>query len=85
MRRGYAQWREEFRHELVTEHQELMACARQRAGTNWSFDKARAATRAYFRDRLTGYCTCGSITPADRDRLLALVETLGTPDFREEH
>ncbi len=80
-RYGYDRWVEEFTHELVTEQARLLEARRHRAGTPWRFETAVAASRAFFRERFIGYATCHSITPAQRDRLLALVTCLGTDTF----
>ncbi len=77
MKRGYPRWFLEFRNELDTDHKELLACRTQRAGTNWSFDKAVERTRAYYRDRISSFARVGSITAEQRDELLALVDLLG--------
>ena len=70
-------WVEEFRAELAADHHALLDARLQRQDTVWSFDRALAATRRFYVERITGYATCGSVTAAEAAELLGLVEGLG--------
>ncbi|MBF0246721.1 MAG: hypothetical protein HQL36_01405 [Alphaproteobacteria bacterium] len=75
-------WYQEFRAEVVSDHRQLLACREERARRgDWSFDHARMRTQEFYRERITGYRRTESITQAECDELLELVEKLGAPEF----
>lgn len=75
-------WYEEFRTEVVSDHKQLLRCKAEREGRgDWSFDHAVKRTRQFYVERFTGYQRVGSITLAERDDLLALVNALGGDGF----
>jgi hypothetical protein len=71
-----SEWIEEFAAEIADDALALRDARTQRAGTAWSFDVAAERTKKFYRERITGYCICGSVTETERDRLLAMVEAL---------
>ncbi|MEG3619187.1 hypothetical protein V5T82_12035 [Magnetovibrio sp. PR-2] len=78
-------WFDEFRAEVISDHRQLLACREERADkSNWSFGHAVKRTQEFYQDRLNGYQGVGSITAEQRDGLLALVDSLGTPEFEEK-
>ena len=78
-------WYQEFRAEVVSDHEQLVHCRAEReARGDWSFDHAVQRTREFYVERFTGYQRVGSITLAERDDLLALVEALGTDAFPKD-
>jgi len=75
-------WFEEFHAEVVSDHKQLLLCRAERAGRgDWSFDHAVKRTQEFYVERFTGYQRVGSITEAERDALLALVDALGSDGF----
>ena len=75
-------WFEEFRAEVISDHKQLLQCRVDRAGRgDWSFDHAVKRTQEFYVERITGYQRVGSISLAERDALLALVEALGSTAF----
>ncbi|MBI2236797.1 MAG: hypothetical protein HYU60_07610 [Magnetospirillum sp.] len=69
-------WVEEFRAEIDDDRRCLLEARQQRAGTSWSFAVAAERTRRYYIERITGFFVCGSVTEAERDELLRLVDGL---------
>ncbi len=69
-------WFQEFKAEIERDARELQAARTERPPERWSYEKAVASTRQFYLDRITGYATCLSITEAERDELLKLLETL---------
>lgn len=77
-------WFDEFLNEVVSDHRQLLACRESRRGHNgWSFEHAVKRTQSFYDERFNGYHKVGSITRAQLDRLLVLVEALGRDDFPE--
>lgn len=74
-------WFEEFRREIEDDHARLTEARARRRGGPWSFEVAVERTRAFYRERIGGFARCGSIGAAERDRLLGLVEAMGTDAF----
>ncbi|HEY9163408.1 MAG TPA: hypothetical protein VIN57_02270 [Magnetovibrio sp.] len=75
-------WYAEFHAEVVSDHKQLLQCRADRAGrSDWSFDHAVKRTQEFYRERFTGYQRVGSISLAECDALLALVEALGSEQF----
>lgn len=75
-------WYEEFRAEVVSDHKQLLQCKAEREGRgDWSFEHAVKRTQQFYVERFTGYQRVGSITLAERDDLLALVDALGGDGF----
>lgn len=72
-----AEWIEEFANEIACDALALRDARAQRAGSVWSFEGALARTQDFYRQRIVGFCVCGSVTAPERDRLLALVEDMG--------
>ncbi len=72
-----AEWIEEFANEIVCDARALRDARGQRAGSPWSYEGALARTQEFYRQRITGFCSCGSVGERDRDRLLGLVEAMG--------
>ncbi|MBI5164990.1 MAG: hypothetical protein HY985_13945 [Magnetospirillum sp.] len=70
-------WIDEFRDEIADDARALAEARAQRHGSAWSFATALARTQTFYRERIAGYCVCGSITAAERDALLTLVEAMG--------
>ena len=70
-------WITEFAEEIADDDRALKDARSQRANNSWSYDVAVERTRQFYRDRITGYCNCGSVTIAEQDRLLQMVEALG--------
>jgi len=76
-------WVEEFRNELIDDHNALLeARARRKKSRTWSFAVARNRTQTFYRERLTGFARCGSITASELEDLLALVERIGLAEFK---
>lgn len=71
-------WVEEFRAEIASDHRALLHAREVRRGATWSFEGAVTATRRFYRERITGYATCGSVTEAEAAELLGLVDRLGS-------
>lgn len=78
-------WFEEFRAEVFSDHRQLVEQRERMAArpdvASWSFDTALARTRTFYVERFTGYQRVGSITEAELEILMDLVEKLGTDDF----
>lgn len=74
-------WFDEFRGEIIHDHRQIIEARQQRQGGPWAFERAAEAVRSFYRDRITGYASCGSVTPAEREALLRLVDQLGQDDF----
>jgi len=75
-------WVEEFRNELIDDHTALLeAESWRKKSKNWSFDVARERTQTFYRERLTGFARCGSISADELEDLLRLVEQLGLTEF----
>lgn len=75
-------WYQEFRAEVVSDHKQLLQCKVEREGRgDWSFEHAVKRTQQFYVERFTGYQRVGSITLAERDDLLALVDALGGDGF----
>lgn len=78
-------WYEEFRAEILSDHRQLLACREARASRgDWSFDQARRRTQNFYRERLNGYHSVGSIDSEQLLVLLGLVDKLGAEDFPEQ-
>ena len=75
-------WDEEFRNELIDDHRALLEAQahRKKSGT-WSFAKALERTRIFYRERLTGFARCGSISEKELETLMLMVEQMGTEEF----
>ncbi len=73
-------WIVEFAEEIAHDSRELAEARERRAGTAWSFEVAVARTQLFYRERITGFCICGSVTPEERDHLLNLVDKIGSHD-----
>lgn len=70
-------WIAEFSAEIHADARALADCRTQRAGTSWSYDTALARTRAFYVERISGFATCGSVSEAEKQELLRLVEGMG--------
>lgn len=71
------EWIEEFKNEIVADARSLADARQQRAGGPWSYEGALERTKQFYRERITGFCVCRSITESERDELLVMVEALG--------
>jgi hypothetical protein len=74
-------WFNEFREEIAHDHRQIVDARARREGGPWVFDRAADAVRRFYRDRISGFAACGSLSSAERDDLLGLVEVLGRDDF----
>lgn len=75
-------WFEEFSAEVRSDHKQLLECRQVRAGRgDWSFDHALKRTREFYVERFTGYQRVGSISLDELQKLLALVDAMGTERF----
>lgn len=63
----------------IDDDRRLLADLGRRATCYWSRAKAVERAQAYHRRRIAGFAERGSITAAQREHLLALVEGMGTP------
>ncbi|MDA8229829.1 MAG: hypothetical protein M0006_00660 [Magnetospirillum sp.] len=75
-------WVEEFRNEIIADIRALDDARRQRAGGPWSYEEALERTKDFYRQRITGFCTCHSISERERDQLLAVVEDMAGEPWR---
>lgn len=76
-------WFHEFKAEIERDARELLAARDARPPGSWSYKEAAVRTRDFYLERITGYATCLSITEAERDELLALIERLW-PAFEDK-
>ncbi|MCR4378474.1 MAG: hypothetical protein NUV50_10345 [Rhodospirillales bacterium] len=75
-------WFEEFRAEVVSDHQQLLQCRAEReARGDWSFEHAVKRTQEFYVERFTGYHRVGSISLEELNALQGLVEALGSDTF----
>ena len=74
-------WFDEFRGEIIHDHRQILEARQRRAGGPWVFERAAAAVRVFYQERISGYASCGSVTTEERDSLLRLVDALGRDDF----
>ncbi len=72
-----AEWIQEFANEIACDALALRDARGQRADTPWSYAGALARTQEFYRQRITGFCVCGSVDERERDHLLGLVEAMG--------
>jgi hypothetical protein len=72
-----ATWVEEFKNEIAADFRALDEARRRRAGGVWSHGTALARTQAFYRERIAGFRTCGSVTAAECAQLLALIDGMG--------
>lgn len=78
-------WFEEFRAEVVSDHQQLLQCRAEReARGDWSFEHAVKRTQEFYVERFTGYQRVGSISLEELNALQGLVEALGSDTFSVE-
>lgn len=74
-------WFDEFRGEIIHDHRQILEARQRRQGGPWVFERSVEAVRDFYRERITGFASCGSVSAGERDSLLRLVETLGRDDF----
>ena len=72
-----AEWIQEFANEILCDARALRDARGQRADSPWSYDGALARTQEFYRQRIAGFCVCGSVDERQRDHLLGLVEAMG--------
>ena len=78
-------WFEEFRAEVVSDHQQLLQCRAEReARGDWSFEHAVKRTQEFYVERFTGYQRVGSISLEELNALQGLVAALGSDTFSVE-
>ncbi len=74
-------WFDEFRGEILHDHRQIIEARQRRQGGPWVFERAAEAVRTFYRERISGYASCGSVTTEECDSLLRLVDALGCDDF----
>ncbi|MGE5547903.1 MAG: hypothetical protein ACM33T_13450 [Solirubrobacterales bacterium] len=74
---GASPWLAEFLAEIEDDRRQLADARRQRAGGPWSYERAVERTKHFYRERITAFAVCGSVTERERDELLARVEAIG--------
>jgi len=76
------EWLEEFRNEIVDDHRSLLEKqSRQQKASSWSFKVALERTQLFYRERLTGFARCGSISENELKELLKMVAQMGSKRF----
>lgn len=71
-------WLNEFKAEIEDDRRMLADAKHRRAGGVWSHAKALERTQAFYRQRITAFAECGTITEKERDQLLRVIEGLGS-------
>lgn len=70
-------WLKEFKAEIEDDRRMLADVKHRRAGSQWSHTKALERTQAFYRQRISSFAECGTITVKQKDQLLAMVDGMG--------